>query len=95
MSLKFNWPEFTLDQINLAKEQLTLALNSGPKTPNIVGDIKITDLNLGTKAPELVCVSLDDLQASMLPFPKSRVMLHLVYDGDAHLVLQTLVILKC
>lgn len=90
MSLKFNWPEFTLEQINLAKEQLTLALNSGPKSPNIVGDIAITDLYLGTKAPELTCVSLDDLQASS-KFPKSRVMLHLVYDGDAHLVLQTLV----
>jgi hypothetical protein len=90
MSLKFTWPAFTLEQINLAKEHLTFALNSGPKTPNIVGDIVITDLNLGTKAPELTCVSLDDLQASS-KFPRSKVMLHLVYDGDAHLVLQTLV----
>jgi distribution and morphology protein 34 len=90
MSLKFNWPAFTLEQINLAKEQLTIALNLGAKAPNIVGDVKITDLNLGTKAPELTCVSLDDLQASS-KFPRSKVMLHLLYDGDAHLVLQTLV----
>ncbi|KAJ3256478.1 ERMES complex subunit [Boothiomyces macroporosus] len=49
MSFKVNWPSFSSDFIEKATEQLTTALNTGKKPENIVGDITVTALNMGTK----------------------------------------------
>ena len=49
MSFRFEWPEFSGDFIQGAKEQITEALNKGQKPPNIVGDIVVSELYLGTK----------------------------------------------
>jgi distribution and morphology protein 34 len=107
MSFRFEWPEFSGDFIQGAKEQITEALNKGQKPPNIVGDIVVSELYLGTKvgfcirfpsrmklrflamdkkAPELELLGIDELAPGLT---RSRSMYKLLYQGDAHLVLNT------
>ncbi|KAL2917793.1 ERMES complex subunit [Polyrhizophydium stewartii] len=49
MSFKINWPEFSHEFIDKAKEQLTVALNKGKKPENIVDRIEVKELDMGTK----------------------------------------------
>lgn len=48
MSFSFQWPCFSQEFISTAKEQISIALNSGEKPHNIVGDIVVSELDLGT-----------------------------------------------
>ncbi len=49
MSFKIQWPSFTREFLNSAKAQLGAALNKGNKPPNIVGDIIVKELYMGSK----------------------------------------------
>jgi distribution and morphology protein 34 len=49
MAFKFNWPDFTTEFVEQAKQLLTTALNKSNKPANIVDHIVVKDLNMGTK----------------------------------------------
>lgn len=84
MSFQINWPEFDSEFIEKASRQLTTALNQGKKPDNIHGEIKVTQLNMGSKAPEL-----EILEVSELLQDRFKGMFKLVYSGDASVVVQT------
>ncbi|KAJ3320067.1 ERMES complex subunit [Boothiomyces sp. JEL0866] len=84
MSFKVNWPSFSSDFIEKATEQLTTALNTGKKPENIVGDITVTALNMGTKPPDL-----EILEISELIQDRFKGIFKLQYQGDASIVVQT------
>ncbi|KAJ3412169.1 ERMES complex subunit [Chytridiales sp. JEL 0842] len=84
MSFKVNWPDFGEDFLEMAKKQLTTALNKGNKPANIVGDIICEELYMGSKAPELEILEIGDLTEE-----RFRGMFKLVYAGDAYVCLQT------
>ena len=58
MSFKIQWPTFTREFVHSAKAQLGAALNKGNKPPNIVGDIIVKELHMGSKV-RLIRLSLD------------------------------------
>ncbi|KAI8799831.1 hypothetical protein BJ742DRAFT_665816, partial [Cladochytrium replicatum] len=84
MSFKINWPRFSDEFIELAKEQLTAALNKGEKPAKIVDQIFVQDLNMGTKAPDLEILEIGDLAEE-----RFRGIFKLTYGGDASVVLKT------
>ncbi|CAG8518662.1 6475_t:CDS:2 [Funneliformis caledonium] len=84
MAFKFNWPDFTTEFVDQAKQLLTTALNKSNKPANIVDHIVVKDLNMGTKAPELEIMEIGELAVD-----KFRGIFKLIYSGDAHLTLQT------
>ncbi|KAJ3269466.1 ERMES complex subunit [Terramyces sp. JEL0728] len=84
MSFRVNWPSFSSDFIGKATEQLTTALNTGKKPENIVGDITVTALNMGTKPPDL-----EILEISELIQDRFKGIFKLQYQGDASIVVQT------
>ncbi|CAJ0840521.1 21136_t:CDS:2 [Entrophospora sp. SA101] len=84
MAFKFNWPDFTTEFIEQAKQLLTTALNKSNKPANIVDHIVVKDLNMGTKPPELEVMEIGELAVD-----KFKGIFKLIYSGDAHLTLQT------
>jgi hypothetical protein len=54
MSFKVNWPIFSEEFLEKAREQMTTALNKGNKPANIVDHIICQELYMGSK----VCVPL-------------------------------------
>jgi distribution and morphology protein 34 len=48
MAFNFQWPVFEEHFIEKAKSLLTGALNKGEKPQNIVDDIVVTELDMGT-----------------------------------------------
>lgn len=84
MAFKFNWPDFTTEFVEQAKQLLTTALNKSNKPANIVDHIVVKDLNMGTKPPELEIMEIGELAVD-----KFRGIFKLIYSGDAHLTLQT------
>ncbi|ORX96980.1 hypothetical protein K493DRAFT_189483, partial [Basidiobolus meristosporus CBS 931.73] len=84
MAFKFNWTEFNHEFLEEAKQLLTIALNKGSKPANIVGQIKVKDLYLGTTPPELEVLEIGELAED-----RFRGIFKLVYSGDAYVVLQT------
>ncbi|KAI9145281.1 hypothetical protein BKA69DRAFT_1050435 [Paraphysoderma sedebokerense] len=84
MSFKFTWPEFSPQFYEYAKQKLTDGLNKGEKPANIVDDIIVKDLNMGTMAPDLEILEIGELSQE-----KFRGIFKLVYAGDAFVVLQT------
>ncbi|KAI7895235.1 uncharacterized protein EV154DRAFT_407860, partial [Mucor mucedo] len=84
MAFRFNWPDFDADFCNEAKAQLETALNKGTKPRNIVDHISVTQLNMGTTAPDLEILEVGELSTD-----KFRGMFKLTYAGDASLVIQT------
>ena len=61
MSFKIQWPTFGADFIESAIQQLNVALNSGKKPDNIVGEIKVIQLFMGSKPPELEILEITEL----------------------------------
>ena len=61
MSFKIQWPTFGSDFIESAIQQLNVALNSGKKPANIVGEIKVIQLFMGSKPPELEILEITEL----------------------------------
>jgi distribution and morphology protein 34 len=49
MAFRFQWPKFSPEFIEAAKTQLTTSLNKGNKPKNIVDQIEVIDLSMGTK----------------------------------------------
>ncbi|RKO88456.1 hypothetical protein BDK51DRAFT_11658, partial [Blyttiomyces helicus] len=84
MSFNINWPEFSKEFIDQAKVQLTAALNKGDKPANIVDHINVTELNMGSKPPDLEILEIGELADE-----RFRGIFKLVYTGDAYVVLQT------
>ncbi|KAI8904566.1 hypothetical protein DFJ77DRAFT_424276, partial [Powellomyces hirtus] len=84
MSFKLNWPAFSTEFIEKAKTQLYTALNKGDKPTNIVGDIRVHQLNMGTKPPDLEILEIGELQED-----RFRGIFKMAYTGDAHLELMT------
>ncbi|KAK9760823.1 ERMES complex subunit, partial [Basidiobolus ranarum] len=84
MAFKFNWTDFNHEFLEEAKKLLTVALNKGSKPANIVGQIKVKELHLGTTPPELEILEIGELAED-----KFRGIFKLVYSGDAYVVLQT------
>jgi len=85
MAFKFNWTTFDKVFINEAKDKLTEALNKGVKT-QMIGNIKVKELNMGTKAPDLEVMEISDLSEE-----KFKGIFKITYQGDAYLVIQTIV----
>ncbi|KAI8360805.1 hypothetical protein BD560DRAFT_437299 [Blakeslea trispora] len=84
MAFRFNWPEFDSSFYEEAKAQLETALNKGNKPKNIVDHILVTELNMGTIAPELEILEIGELSADTF-----RGIFKLTYCGDAYIVIQT------
>eukprot|EP01135_Chromosphaera_perkinsii_P004359 Nk52_evm10s279 gene=Nk52_evmTU10s279 len=84
MSLKFNWPVFTEAQYDLAREELTKALNRGDKHPSIVDKIHVQDMNFGSCPPDVKILEVCDLSEGGF-----RGIFQIVYEGDAYIVLRT------
>ncbi|KAI9168237.1 ERMES complex subunit [Blastocladiella emersonii ATCC 22665] len=84
MAFVFEWPRFSPDFYASAARELTAALNTGEKPPNIASDIVVTELDLGTVAPLLDILELVELTAD-----KFRGIFRLTYAGDAYITLQT------
>ncbi|KAJ1510983.1 hypothetical protein HMI56_005966 [Coelomomyces lativittatus] len=57
MSFLFDWPHFSKSFIDTLSSQLTTALNQTQKPSNIVNDIDVVDLHLGTVFSHLNYVS--------------------------------------
>ncbi|KAJ3290590.1 ERMES complex subunit [Rhizoclosmatium sp. JEL0117] len=81
---KVNWPRFSDDFIAQASQQLTIALNKGQKPNNIVGDIDVADLNMGTKPPDLEILEIGELGED-----RFKGIFKMTYAGDAHVILNT------
>ncbi|KAI9352163.1 hypothetical protein BDR26DRAFT_907376 [Obelidium mucronatum] len=81
---KVNWPRFSEDFIAQASHQLTIALNKGQKPNNIVGDIDVADLNMGTKPPDLEIMDISELGED-----RFKGIFKMTYAGDAHVILNT------
>ncbi|KAJ1558072.1 ERMES complex subunit [Nowakowskiella sp. JEL0078] len=97
MSFKINWPKFSAEFIEKAKEQVTVALNNGEKPAKIVDNIIVKDLNMGSKVssndfqillmiepPDLEILEIGDLAEE-----RFRGIFKLTYAGDASVVLLT------
>lgn len=84
MAFRFNWPEFDSEFYNEARSQLEAALNKGSKPKNIVDHISVTELNMGTTAPDLEILEIGELSTD-----KFRGIFKLTYCGDAYIVIQT------
>ncbi|KAI8842467.1 hypothetical protein BJ741DRAFT_656319 [Chytriomyces cf. hyalinus JEL632] len=84
MAFKVNWPKFSEDFIAQASQQMTIALNKGQKPNNIVGDIVVDDLNMGTKPPDLEILEIGDLADD-----RFKGIFKMTYAGDAHVILNT------
>ncbi|KAG4087038.1 hypothetical protein H8356DRAFT_1059329 [Neocallimastix lanati (nom. inval.)] len=85
MAFKFNWTTFDKSFIDEAQDKLTEALNKGIKT-QMIGNIKVKELNMGTKAPDLEVMEIGDLSEE-----KFKGIFKITYQGDAYLVIQTIV----
>jgi distribution and morphology protein 34 len=83
MAFNFNWSPLIADT-SRARDMLTVALNKSPKPPIIVDDILVTELNLGTTAPELEILEIGDLAED-----RFRGIFKMSYTGDAFLTLKT------
>ncbi|KAL7753245.1 ERMES complex subunit [Sorochytrium milnesiophthora] len=84
MAFHTQWPHFSQSFIDGAKAALTQALNRGEKPANILGLITVTDLHMGSVAPELEVLEIGEIGQEKL-----RGMFKLTYAGDAFIVLQT------
>ena len=83
MAFRFNWSPLMADT-SRAREMLTTALNKTPKPPIIVGDIVVTELNLGSVPPDLEILEVGDLAED-----RFRGIFKMTYSGDAFLTLKT------
>ncbi|ORZ36697.1 hypothetical protein BCR44DRAFT_101774, partial [Catenaria anguillulae PL171] len=88
MSFEFEWPRFSQAFYASAAQELTRALNKSEKPPNIARDIVVTDLDLGTVAPDLEILEVVELSHDGGRF---RGIFRLSYAGDAFITLQTAV----
>ncbi|KAI8823479.1 uncharacterized protein EV422DRAFT_550151 [Fimicolochytrium jonesii] len=84
MSFKLNWPSFSPEFMEKAKQQLTTALNKGEKPEKIAGQIVVHELNMGTKPPDLEILEIGELQED-----RFRGIFKMGYNGDAYLELMT------
>ncbi|KAF3483628.1 uncharacterized protein GIQ15_02952 [Arthroderma uncinatum] len=86
MAFNFNWSPLMADAgfYTRAQDLLTAALNKSPKPPIIVGDITVTELNLGSIPPELEILEIGDLADD-----RFRGIFKMSYSGDAYLTLKT------
>ncbi|SCZ88841.1 BZ3500_MvSof-1268-A1-R1_Chr10-4g03112 [Microbotryum saponariae] len=84
MSFNFEWPEFSPEFYESAKEILAQALNKGETPPIIADRIEVKELNMGTLPPELEILEIGDLSTD-----RFRGIFRLSYSGDAYIVLQT------
>ena len=83
MSFRITWPTFSADFLALATAQLTTALNKGEKPANIVDDIVVKELHMGTKPPDLEILEIGELSEE-----RFRGIFKLTYSGDGFVVLQ-------
>ncbi|KAI8619913.1 hypothetical protein BC830DRAFT_1059865, partial [Chytriomyces sp. MP71] len=81
---RVNWPKFSEEFIAQASQQMTVALNKGQKPNNIVGDIVVDDLNMGTKPPDLEILEIGELADD-----RFKGVFKMTYAGDAHVILNT------
>jgi hypothetical protein len=84
MSFNFTWPIFSAEFLSKAREQMSVALSNGKKPENIVDEIKVTSLQMGTKPPELEILEIGELTPE-----RFKGIFKLVYQGDASVVVQT------
>ncbi|KAJ1993736.1 ERMES complex subunit [Dimargaris cristalligena] len=84
MSFKFNWSNFSEAFYEEARQLLTNALNNGNLPDSIVDRIEVKELNLGSQPPELDILEVGDLGED-----RFRGLFRIVYQGDAHIALQT------
>lgn len=84
MSFRFTWPDFDGSFILKASVELENALNRGKKPSNICDLIRVKELNMGTRPPEL-----DILEIGEVSIDRFRGIFKLAYSGDGYLVLET------
>jgi len=82
MAFKFNWTTFDKNFIDKAQSKLTEALNKGIKN-QMIGTIRVDELNMGTKAPELEVMEIGDLSEE-----KFKGIFKITYQGDAYIVIR-------
>ncbi|ORX76832.1 hypothetical protein BCR32DRAFT_70072 [Anaeromyces robustus] len=85
MAFKFNWTTFDKSFIDEAQDKLAEALNKGI-TNQMIGSIKVEELNMGTKAPDLEVMEIGDLSEE-----KFKGIFKIIYQGDAYIVIRTTV----
>ncbi|EPZ32914.1 hypothetical protein ROZALSC1DRAFT_28326 [Rozella allomycis CSF55] len=78
MSFRFHWPNFDMTAA------LEKGLNKSPLPGNICDAILVKSLDLGTQPPEIEIMEIGELCKD-----KFRGIFRMVYNGNAHLVLQT------
>ncbi|KAI9216652.1 hypothetical protein BC828DRAFT_338841, partial [Blastocladiella britannica] len=86
MSFVFEWPQFSQEFYAKAARELTAALNKSALPPNIASEIVVSDLDLGTVAPDL-----EILELSELSMDRFRGIFGIKYAGDAFITLTTAV----
>lgn len=86
MAFKFNWPLFEESFVEKARIEVEKALNSngGQRPSAMVDTIYVKELCFGNVPPELEILELSELSEE-----KFRAFFKLIYDGDAHIILQT------
>ncbi|KAH6572097.1 hypothetical protein BASA50_001090 [Batrachochytrium salamandrivorans] len=84
MSFKINWPEFSGEFLDQAKEQLSIALNNGGMPGNIVDRIIVKELDMGTKPPDLEILEIGELAED-----RFKGIFKLSYSGDAFIIIKT------
>jgi len=85
MAFKFNWTTFDKKFIEEAQNKLTEALNK-EITNQMIGTIKVEELNMGTKAPDLEVMEIGDLSEE-----KFKGIFKITYQGDAYIVIRATV----
>jgi hypothetical protein len=86
MAFKFHWPIFEEKFVEKARIEVERALNSkgGQRLSAMVDTIYVKELYFGNAPPELEILELGELSEG-----KFKAFFKLVYDGDAHILLQT------
>ncbi|KAF2068960.1 hypothetical protein CYY_009716 [Polysphondylium violaceum] len=91
MSLKIYWERISEKQAVRAKDHLN-NLFANINKPDIIGDIKITNLSFGSKPPQFQIISISDPDPKILGSQSPsgiEARVKFSYDGDAYFMFET------
>lgn len=85
MSFKFNWRFFDVEDLQArCQEALTESISQTRRPPPLVAPIQATDIDFGTKAPDVKFHSI-----ASVSLKRTHIIFALKYKGDAKLTLET------
>lgn len=84
MSFQFEWPEFSDEFQQHARQLVENALNKGNKPPIIADRIEVVEIEMGSQPPELEIRDIGEITMDQF-----RGIFRLSYNGDAYIVLRT------